>query len=125
MNVEEFMKKNNIAILVEVDLKNKKMDIKKTDIELESPDLFKQLIEYGNVESLIECVEGRLLPRIWAQGNTKCIISKASEEKIIAKSSMYGSHFFSGFIGSLKLRDGQQMEFKEPPLCCLPNLTFS
>ena len=40
-------------------------------------------------------------------------------------SSMYGSLFFSGFVGSLKLRDGQQMEFKEPPLCCLPNLTFS
>lgn len=83
MNVEEFMKKNNIAILVEVDLKNKKMDIKKTDIELESPDLFKQLIDYGSVESLIECTAGQLLPRIWAQGNTKCIISKASEEKII------------------------------------------
>lgn len=83
MSVEQFMEKNSIAILVEVDLKDKKMDVKKTDIEMESPDLFKQLIDYGSVESLVKCVSERLLPRMWAQGNTKCIVSKPSEEKII------------------------------------------
>lgn len=29
MSVEQFMEKNSIAILVEVDLKDKKMDVKK------------------------------------------------------------------------------------------------
>lgn len=83
MNIDEFIIKNDIAIFVIADLKNKKFDIMKMDIELESYDLFEQLILFSNTESLLESTLGQLLPRIWAQGNTKCIVSQPNDEQMI------------------------------------------
>lgn len=84
MTIEEFMEKNNIAILVKGDLKTQSFDIVKKDVELESKDLFEQIILFGSVKNLRESIEGQLLPRIWSQGNTKCVICKPNEEQIVA-----------------------------------------
>lgn len=84
MNINEFMKENHLAILVEADIKNKVFLIRKNDIELESYDLFEQLILFSNTEKLFESVSGQLLPRIWTQGDVKCIISQPSDETIVA-----------------------------------------
>lgn len=84
MRINDFLIKNHIAVFVEVDIRNKEFNIRKSDIKLESDDLFKQLIIFGNAENLIECVTGQLLPRIWTQGNSKCIVCKPNEEKIVA-----------------------------------------
>ena len=84
MTINEFMKENHLAILVEADIKNKVFLIRKNDIELESYDLFEQLILFSNTEKLFESVSGQLLPRIWTQGDVKCIISQPSDETIVA-----------------------------------------
>ncbi len=83
MKVDEFIINNEIAIFVNVDLKNRRFDIRKMDIELESYDLFEQLVLYSNIETLKNNIAGQIMPRIWAQGNTKCIMSKPNEEQII------------------------------------------
>lgn len=83
MKIDEFIKKNDIAIFVTADLKNKKFDIRKMDVELEAYDLFEQLILFSNTESLLKNISGQLLPRIWIQGNTKCIVSQPNDEQII------------------------------------------
>lgn len=84
MKIDDFVIKNKIAIFVNADLKNGRFDIRKMDIELESYDLFGQLVLFSNTEALNENISGQLLPRIWTQGNTKCIVSKPSEEQIVA-----------------------------------------
>ena len=84
MNLDEFIEKNNIAIFVKADFRSKRYDIIKKDILLESYDLFEQLILYSNVDSLFECVKGQILPRIWSQGKTKCVICQISEEQLVA-----------------------------------------
>ncbi len=84
MNLDEFIEKNNIAIFVKADFRSKRYDIIKKDILLESYDLFEQLILYSNVDSLFECVNGQILPRIWSQGKTKCVICQISEEQLVA-----------------------------------------
>ncbi|WP_035783197.1 hypothetical protein, partial [Butyrivibrio sp. NC2007] len=71
MNINEFIEKYNIAIVAEADIENKRFEIIKRDKELESYDLFEQLILFGNVKSLVENVEGQILPRIWTQGKSK------------------------------------------------------
>lgn len=84
MEIDEFIRKNDIAIFVIVDLKSKRFDIKKMNVELESYDLFEQLILFSNADSLLDNISGQILPRIWTQGNTKCIISKPNDAQIIA-----------------------------------------
>lgn len=84
MEINEFIKKYEIAIFADADLRNKSINIRKMDIELESYDLFEQLILFGNTESLLGNISGQLLPRIWTQGNTKCIVSQPNDEHIIA-----------------------------------------
>lgn len=84
MKIDDFMVKNNIAIFVKADFGSKSFDIIKNDIVLESYDLFEQLILYSNVDNLFESVNGQILPRIWSQGNTKCVICQISEEQIVA-----------------------------------------
>ncbi len=83
MDIDEFIKKNDIIIFVKADLENKKFDIIKMDVELESYDLFEQLILFSNTERLLENISGQLLPRIWTQGNTKCIASQPNAEHIV------------------------------------------
>ena len=52
--------------------------------ELESYSLFEQLILFQNAESLEKYVEGQLLPRIWTQGKTRCVLSMPDAHRIIA-----------------------------------------
>ena len=48
------------------------------------PKYAEQLILFGNTDTLLENVEGQILPRIWAQGNTKCVVCKPNNEQLIA-----------------------------------------
>ncbi len=84
MNIYDLLETNNIAIVVQVDLKNKRFEILKKDIALESYDLFEQIILFNNVDNLVSSVKGQILPRIWTQGNTKCTICQPKDEKIVA-----------------------------------------
>ena len=84
MSINNFIEKNDIAILAKADLRNQRFDIIKKDVELESYDLFEQLILFSSVENLVESLNGQLLPRIWTQGNTKCVICQPSDEQIVA-----------------------------------------
>ena len=65
MNIYDLLETNNIAIVVQVDLKNKRFEILKKDIALESYDLFEQIILFNNVDNLVSSVKGQILPRIW------------------------------------------------------------
>lgn len=84
MNINDFIEKNDIAIIAKADLNNKRFEIIKRDVELESFDLFEQLVLFGSVDSLMANVEGQILPRIWGQGNSKCVLCKPNEELIVA-----------------------------------------
>lgn len=46
-------------------------------------DLFEQLILFNSVENLADSINGQLLPGIWAQGNTKCVICQPNDEQIV------------------------------------------
>ena len=84
MNLNEFMEKNNIVIVAKANLQGKSFEIIKNDLELESYDLFEQLIIHGSVENLMENIEGQILPRIWTQGNTRCIVCRPDPNQIVA-----------------------------------------
>ena len=83
LNIKEFMHNHNLAILVDVDVENDMFHVHKINRELQSYDLFEQLILFGNVEDLLHSVSGQILPRIWTQGNTKCVISRLSDDKLV------------------------------------------
>ena len=83
MNINEFIEKNDIVIAVKANLQEKSFDIIKRDLKLESYDLFEQLILYGSVDNLMESIEGQIMPRIWTQGYTRCIICRPSPNQII------------------------------------------
>lgn len=83
INIKEFMKNNNITILVEVDVKDNMFHIHKINQELQSYDLFEQIILFSNVDNLLQSTTGQLLPRIWTQGDSKCAICRPNEEKIV------------------------------------------
>lgn len=83
MNLDEFIEKNSIAILVKANYRTKRFDVIKKDIVLEANDLFEQLIFYNNVDNLFESVKGQMLPRIWSQGKTKCVICQINEEQLV------------------------------------------
>ena len=83
MKIEDFIVQNNIGIFVKADIKNKIFDIKKMDVELESYDLFNQLVLMGSVEGLVQSVADQLMPRMWKQGNTRCVICQPNEELLI------------------------------------------
>ena len=82
-SINKFMKKNKIAIITDVDNVNDIFNIYKINLELESYDLFEQLILFSNVSDLVESVSDQLMPRIWQQGNTKCVICKPSAQRIV------------------------------------------
>lgn len=84
MNIDRFIKENNIALFVEGDLKKNKFNIINTEIPLESYVLYEQLILNSTPENLSKYLSGQLLPRIWKQGNVKCILCKPDPERIFA-----------------------------------------
>ena len=83
VDIKELMEKNNLVFLVEVDINSDIFHIYKGNKELESYDLFEQLILFSNTEKLSQNINGQLLPKIWTQGHTKCVICKPTEEKIV------------------------------------------
>ncbi|MBE5954662.1 MAG: hypothetical protein E7257_11015 [Lachnospiraceae bacterium] len=83
MNINDFIEKYDIAIVAQANLNNNKTIIIKNDVQLESYDLFEQLILFGSIDNLIESVKGQIMPRIWAQGNTKCVICQPNDEQIV------------------------------------------
>ena len=83
MSINEFMLENNIAIFVEVDVPGKSFNTYKSDIELEYYSLYEQLILYSDAESLAGTVEGQIMPLTWRQGNTRCVVCKINEEKLV------------------------------------------
>ena len=84
MNLNEFIEKNDIAIVAKANLQEKTFEIIKRDLELESYDLFEQLIVFGSVDNLMESIEGQILPRTWTQGNTRCIVCQPTPNQIMA-----------------------------------------
>lgn len=84
MNIYEFMEQNNITIAAKADLSNKIFDITKRNVELESFDLFEQLILFSNIDNLVASLDGQILPRIWVQGNTHCVICKPNSNQLVA-----------------------------------------
>jgi hypothetical protein len=84
MDISDFIEKNDIAILAKADLRNRTFDIIKKDVVLETYDLFEQLILFNSVQNLVDSINGQLLPRIWTQGNTKCVICQPNDEQIVA-----------------------------------------
>lgn len=85
MDKLKFMEDNNIAIFVEIDILNDTIDIKRRYSEkLESYSLFYDHIVYINtVNYYLDYLNDQLLPRIWGQGNTKCIYCKPNDNKVI------------------------------------------
>lgn len=67
-NLIEFVKENDISILVVGDTSENLFQIHYGLIKCSSSDLIKQLIEYGGVFKLNESCEGQLILRIWSQG---------------------------------------------------------
>ncbi len=84
MDIKEFAEQNNIAIIAKAGVNDTCFEILKRDLELESYDLFNQLILYGTVDGLKENVEGQIMPRIWVQGNTKCVICMPKDKILVA-----------------------------------------
>ena len=84
MDLNEFIEKYDIAIVAKANLQDKSFDVIKRDVKLESRDLFEQLIQFGSVEGLVKSIEGQILPRIWMQGNTKCVVCQPRQDQIVA-----------------------------------------
>lgn len=82
-NLIEFVKENNISILVVGDTTENLFQIYYGMTKCSSSDLFEQLIEYGSVSELNESCEGQLMPRIWSQGKMQAILCKPNENKIV------------------------------------------
>ena len=82
MIIESFFKDNNIGILVHGNAHTKQFAIIRTGVPIESECLFEQLIANSSYDAINEYLEGALLPRIWSQGNSKCIITKINNEII-------------------------------------------
>lgn len=81
--INRFLIENDISIFVVGDTTENIFQIHYGVMKCSSSDLFKQLIEYGNVSTLNESCEGQLMPQIWSQGKTKAILCKPSENKIV------------------------------------------
>ena len=85
MSINDFMKKNEVAILVIADLETKTFDIRKSNIELKSDVLYKEFVLYNDVNALETYISGQvLMPRIFSQGNSLCFISQPTEKYIVS-----------------------------------------
>lgn len=84
MTIKEFIDNNGIAVFVEGDVRKNIFNITNTAISLESRVLFEQLILNNTPKSLWKYIsKQKLLPRMWQQGNTKCVMCRSDKEKLI------------------------------------------
>lgn len=84
MNLSEFIESNNIALFVEGNLKENRFDMTYTAISLECQDLFEQLILHNTPKNLWKYLSKQeLMPRMWQQGNTKCVMCRSDSPKRI------------------------------------------
>jgi len=81
--INRFLIENDISILAVGDTVENIFQLHYGVIKCSSNDLFKQLIEYGSVAVLNEFCEGQLMPRTFAQGKTKAILSKPTKNRIV------------------------------------------
>ncbi|MBD5081261.1 MAG: hypothetical protein HDT44_05795 [Ruminococcaceae bacterium] len=84
MTLSEFIEINNIALFVEGNLKENRFDITYTAVSLENQDLFEQLILHNTPKSLWKYLSKQeLMPRMWQQGSTKCVMCRSDSPKRI------------------------------------------
>lgn len=69
-----FMKENGIAVFAEADRISGAVHIEKLG-DLESWDLFQQLVLYSDVETLCDSTRSRFPFQVWGQGDTGCLLS--------------------------------------------------
>lgn len=90
-----FMKENGIAVFAEADQATGTVHIEKLG-DLESWDLFQQLVLYSDVEPLCDST-GRHFPfQVWEQGGTGCLLSWLDDGRAAAlffDSELSGSAF--------------------------------
>ena len=84
MDIVEKKKKNEISLYVDADLKTNEFNIIKTSTQLTSYSLFVQLILHNTPDILLHTITGQIMPRMWRQGNVRCIISQPNHNHIIA-----------------------------------------
>ena len=78
-----FMKENGIAVFAEADRTTGAVHIEKLG-DLESWDLFQQLVLYSDVETLFAST-GRQFPfQVWGQGGTRYLLSWLDDGRAIA-----------------------------------------
>lgn len=84
MTLDQFIENNNITLFAVGDLKENRFDITYTAVSLECDDLFKQLILQNTPKSLWKYLSKQtLMPRMWQQGNTKCVLCRSDSPKRI------------------------------------------
>ena len=84
MTIKEFIDNNGIAVFVEGNVRKNSFNITNSAIPLESRVLFEQLILNNTPKSLWKYMsKQKLLPRMWQQGNTKCVMCRSDKEKLI------------------------------------------
>ena len=69
-----FMKENGIAVFAEADRTTGVVHIEKLG-DLESWDLFQQLVLYSDVEALCDNTRSHFPFQVWGQGDTGCLLS--------------------------------------------------
>ena len=69
-----FMKENGIAVFAEADRTTGVVHIEKLG-DLESWDLFQQLVLYSDVETLCDSTRSQFPFQVWGQGGTGCLLS--------------------------------------------------
>lgn len=83
MDIGDFMKKNNIAIFAEGNIKENRFVIWKRNFKLENRNIYEQLILDKSVNGLLDYMDGQIMPRIWSQGKTKAVICKPTDNRLI------------------------------------------
>ena len=78
-----FMKENGIAVFAEADRTTGAVHIEKLG-DLESWDLFQQLVLYSDVETLCDSTRSHFPFQVWGQGGTGCLLSWLDGGKAVA-----------------------------------------
>ena len=78
-----FMKENGIAVFAEADRTTGAVHIEKLG-DLESWDLFQQLVLYSDVETLCDSTRSHFPFQVWGQGGTGCLLSWLDDGRTVA-----------------------------------------